>query len=276
MPVNWDFHCHTNMSDGQLTPDALLDRAVEQKVDHLAITDHDTLAGYDQMSKTNQLKLHVGIEWSTQWNKQGIHVLGFGFDPSHALVRQVIADQLSARRKRLMRIAEKLEQSGASGAISFAQEKLDKGQKGAFGRPDFVPWLLENKYIANERQAWKKWLGKGRPGDVATEWISLEQAIEVTHQAGGIAVLAHPHQYGFTRTKQRKLFNAFFEAGGDGLEVYMPSISIQDRAYLGDVCQHYSKCVSRGSDFHKPGVGLEIGCTPEVSPTSATVLDLIG
>ncbi|MDQ2075555.1 PHP domain-containing protein [Marinimicrobium sp. ABcell2] len=247
----FDLHSHSNYSDGILSPEALMSRAKERGVTVLALTDHDTIAGIGparQAAAAEDMTLIAGIEFSSQWGKSGIHVLGLGVNPESPELLAAVAQQQDAREARAKAIAVRLAQLGIPGALEGAQA-LAGGQ---VGRPHFAQYLVAGGYVRNEAAAFKKYLGAGKPADVKFQWPEMAQVIGWIHGSGGVAVLAHPYKYPMTRTKRCALVADFAQAGGDGLEVIsgqQASGVAEDLAKLADTHQLAASC---GSDFHRP------------------------
>lgn len=247
--VNADLHCHTTCSDGTLSPNDLVARAVAQKVEVLAITDHDTTAAYSELGALDQLpiKLISGIELSSQWNGIAIHIVGLGFDMD-AMQSTVVAQQ-TARFHRAERLAALLEKKGIADAMSKVQAiALDATP----GRLHFARLCVQEGLYTTEAESFKKLLGSGKPGDIKSGWPEMEQVVHSIHAAGGIAVVAHPQKYGMTNSKLKRLLDDFVNAGGRGMEVSGTGTDNQKRQFLAQLCMQYDLMGSRGSDFHSP------------------------
>tara|TARA_B110000967_G_C18887839_1_gene565213 strand:+ start:2365 stop:3189 length:825 start_codon:yes stop_codon:yes gene_type:complete len=249
--MNIDFHCHTTVSDGSLSPAELLDLALEREIDMLSITDHDTLGAYQQLTKINSgLQIIPGIELSSQWNRRGIHIVGLNVGLDSPSILQAVEQQSNARRERAEIIAEKLERLGFTdcfaGALSFASGPDQ------IGRPHFARHLVNIGAVSNIQQAFKRYLGAGKVGDIKDQWASAETVISWIRDAGGVAVLAHPTKYKLTRSKLIELLRDFKDAGGEAMEVISgaqePSVT-RDMARL---CKDIGFDASCGSDFHSP------------------------
>ena len=247
--LNADLHCHSTASDGELSPAAVVERAIEQGVQALAITDHDNFDGYDQARQAAQgkLKLITGIEFSSVWKGIGIHIVGLDFDPLQ--LTKAVDKQKQARESRTVKIAERLEKKGVhnalEGALSFATSDI-------VGRPHFAKYLVAEGFFDNEEEAFDKWLGRGKIGDVKTSWPDIETVLTYLNDAGGQAVLAHPHHYKMTNRKLRKFLEEFKSLGGAGMEVCVSGMKPEQTEYFSSLCENYQLMGSRGSDFHTP------------------------
>lgn len=180
----YDLHTHSTASDGILTPTELIQRAAEQQVKVLALTDHDSISGLAEVriaSKAAGIRLINGVEVSTEWENRGIHIVGLGFDETHQNLTALLQQQREIRHQRALEIGSKLEKIGISNAFEGA-EKLANGE---VTRAHFARYLVQIGEVKNETQAFKKYLAQGKPCFVKSGWTSIPQAIEVIHQAGG-------------------------------------------------------------------------------------------
>ncbi len=246
----FDLHTHSNFSDGALSPADLIRRAAEKRVDVLAITDHDTIAAFEQNVAVSQsIKLIPGIEFSTQWENTGIHVLGLNFDVHSPVMKQAAEAQTAARHQRAKQIAINLEKQGISDAFAGA---CSYAPGGYLGRPHFAQHIVAIGKAKNMQAAFKKYLAAGQPGDVRKTWAELPQIINWIRAAGGLAVLAHPLKYSFTNSKLKRLLQAFQQLGGQGMEVVSGQQTPEHTRHLASLCTELKLLASCGSDFHSP------------------------
>jgi hypothetical protein len=264
-----DLHTHTNCSDGQLTPDQLLAEAVEKGVQLFSITDHDTLAAYRQLTilPPEGMKLLVGIELSCTWRRMTIHMIGLNLDAEAASMLEAETKQGQARAQRYEKILQRLTKAG----LDIDTERLITLGGSCPGRPHIARYLYETGQVKSETQAFDKYLGQGKMGDVKECWPDLSQAIDWVQQAGGVAVLAHPIKYRLTRTKLIELCTDFKEAGGEGMEIISGQQNPTQTKTLSEIAQKLELLGSVGSDFHKPGqpwavVGKVAALPPGVTP----------
>ena len=257
----FDLHSHTTASDGHFSPEALVRRAVEFRVDVLAITDHDTingLAAARQAIENENLPLHLisGIEFSTVWENKDIHIVGLNIDPESQELTAFIEEQALRRQERAILIGNRLEKQGMLGAYegakSFAGAAL-------ISRAHFARWMVEVGHVKNIQTVFKNYLTRGNPGYVPPNWCSIQDAVEVVHRAGGQAVLAHPGRYQLTAKWLKRLLKTFTDAGGDGMEVAQSQQPPNERRVLGDYAIQFGLAGSQGSDFHYPTSWLELG-----------------
>ncbi|AJR09366.1 PHP domain-containing protein [Photobacterium gaetbulicola] len=257
----FDLHSHTTASDGRLSPEELVLRAVERRVDVLAITDHDTVAGLaaaEQLIEAENLPLTLikGIEISTLWRNFDIHIVGLNIDPEHPAIVQMIEAQAQRRADRAALMGERLEKNRMPGALEGAKAIANGA---TLTRAHFAQWIVEQGYAKNMQAVFKKFLTRNNPGYVPPNWCSMAEAVEAIHQAGGQAVLAHPGRYNMTAKWQKRLLTAFVEANGDAMEVAQPQQSPQERRLLGDYSIDYQLLASQGSDFHYASPWTELG-----------------
>ena len=268
-----DLHTHTNRSDGTLSALELLQHATTAGIELLSITDHDTVSAYQDLNlnlKRNDEtpKIVAGVEFSTEWRKIGVHVLGLNVDLASDAIHTATAFQTSARERRAIQIAERLERAGIPDTLPGA---MAIAKWGAVGRPHFARHLVERQVVKNMSEAFRKYLGAGKAGDVKQHWASLPQIIEWIRDSGGSAVLAHPGKYGLTRTKRIALIEEFHRDGGHGLEI----ISGQQEPMLTQTltanAAAHGLYASIGSDFHQPGqpwarLGMPLNLPRECRP----------
>jgi len=246
----YDLHCHSNLSDGALSPAELVARAVEKHVDVLAITDHDTLAAWPvEAPKGADIRLIHGIELSTTWEHTGIHVLGLNFDINNPAIQQAADSQTAARHERARQIAANLEKHGITdalaGACSFAPG-------GYLGRPHFAQHIVASGKAKTMQLAFKHYLAAGKAGDVQKTWVELSQVIKWIRAANGIAVMAHPLKYKLTGSKLKRMLQDFKALGGQGMEVVSGQQTPEQTRSMSALCQELDLLASCGSDFHSP------------------------
>ena len=256
-----DLHSHSTASDGRLTPAELVRRAVAQRVDVLALTDHDTVAGLGEAEATIAaenlpVQLIHGIELSTSWDALEIHVVGLHINAESAELMATIASQESARVARGIEMGRRLAKQRIEGAYEGA---LALANGASLTRAHFARYLLEAGHCANLQKAFDHYIGRGGKAYVPHQWMSIAEAIQVIHAAGGLAVLAHPGRYKLSTKWLKRLLQLFKEAGGDAMEVSLPQQSPQERANLGLWCREHQLLASVGSDFHAPTSWQELG-----------------
>lgn len=265
--VRIDLHCHSTASDGALSPGDVVRRAADNGVTHLALTDHDTTTGLPearQAARDVGLNLINGVELSCQWRSHTIHIVGLGFDDDNPPWRAALEQQADNRWQRARMIEDRLRKLGVDNLLSKATEAAGGDVP---GRPHFARILIQEGAVRDNGQAFKRYLGAGKPGDVKACWPSLETVTGWIRSAGGIAVVAHPKKYKMTATKLRDLMKDFVEAGGQGMEVLTSGQSSGDLGFLAELCRREGYLASQGSDFHFPGAAwCDLGRLPGVLP----------
>lgn len=256
-----DLHSHTTASDGQLTPKELVERAENRQVHMLAITDHDSVDGLveaRQLIADKQLKLILinGIEITTNWLNHEIHVVGVNIDPEHVALTELILLQKEKREARAIEMGKRLEKAKIPGVYEGA--KLLAGD-GAITRAHFARHLVATGIAPTFQKVFDKYLSRGNTGYVPHNWVDIETAIEVIHQAGGQAILAHPNHYDLSNKWMRRLFTDFKQYKGDAMEVAMGQQSPQMRLQLAMWSKEYQLLASQGSDFHFVGRWRDLG-----------------
>ncbi len=250
-----DFHSHTTASDGALAPGELIERAVAENISLFAITDHDTMKGYRAAAEyythnKRQMRLIPGVEFSCRWSGTTIHVVGLGVDDSHPAMERGLERLNTARIARGEKIGARLEAKGFAGAHAGGLAQAGQSQ---LGRPHFAAWLIEQGHVTDFKQAFDKYLGQGKIGDVKAFWPELEEVTGWIVESGGVAIIAHPLKYHFTRMKLRRLITDFKEAGGEAIEILNGKQTSDQTAKLKRLAVEFELEVSGGSDFHRDG-----------------------
>jgi len=253
-----DLHCHSHFSDGSLSPKSLIKLAEENKIEVFSVTDHDNIDAYEELATIDtKVKVIPGIEFSTSWNKIGVHIIGLHINLKSQELIRAINQQKSSRQDRAHKIAKKLEKYGLLNAIEKIKNNNECKQ---IGRPDFAQLLIKEGIVVDWNQAFKKYLGAGKVGDIKNNWLSLDEVVAVINLSGGIAVLAHPLYYKLTNSKLRRLITDFKSMGGMGIEVVNGFQNLQKTNYLRQLCIEFKLKASIGSDFHHPSKWHKLGC----------------
>lgn len=257
----YDLHSHTTASDGELTPVALIDRAIKNQINVLAITDHDSISGLDEaryyITKNHfALQLINGVEISTAWNDHDIHIIGLNIDVNNLDLFNLLARQKMSRIERAEQISLKLAQLGITHAYQHAKSYA-KGD--VVSRAHLARYLVEIGAVSDISKAFKQYLGKGKKAYVTPKWCEIKVAVKIIHLAGGQAVLAHPMRYNLTTAKLRRLLNEFKEAGGDAIEISQSRQTHFERHSLEKYALEYGFLGSQGSDFHGLDSYLDLG-----------------
>ena len=270
----YDLHCHSTASDGRLSPEALLARAIDRRIEVLSLTDHDTLKGVKELiaRADSSIQIIPGLELTASWNNRVLHIIGLGVDENDRNLNRYLEHLDVLRQARADKICERLVKQGVSREPLFSAVK--ENSAGAIvGRPHIAKSLVDMGVVNSEQAAFKQYLGTGKTGDVKMDWPSFTDAISVINGAGGEAVLAHPTKYKMTFTKIRAVVNDFVAGGGSAIEVSYTGISPNHQADLERLARKMDIMVSAGSDFHSPSHGwTDVGKFPPVKDLSRHVL----
>lgn len=259
--IIYDLHSHTQASDGLLSPEELVHRAVEMRVGTLAITDHDSTAAIpaaqaEILRAGLDLTLINGVEISTLWENHEIHIVGLNIDIEHPAMVTLLEEQKARRQARAMQIGERLEKAHVPGAWEGA---LRLANGGAVTRGHFARFLVESGKASDVAGVFKKYLARGKTGYVPPQWCTIKQAIDVIHHSGGKAVVAHPGRYDLSAKWLKRLLAHFAEQGGDAMEVAQCQQAPNERTQLAAYAQQFGLMASQGSDFHQPCPWIELG-----------------
>lgn len=249
----FDLHMHSTASDGAMSPSELVAMAQKASVQYMALTDHDTLAGLDEARQAAEeagLILIPGVELTCLWNRRVLHLLGLGIDPGYSGWIEYEARLGELRMARAEKIAQKLISRGAPENI--LQQARDQAGEGQIGRPHFARALQAAGVVSSENEAFDRYLGQGKAGDVKAEWPDIAEAIGIIKRSGGFAILAHPTKYNLTFSRLRLLLAELAKAGIDGFEVGCPNVSRDQVGLLLRIADSLDLRISSGSDFHNP------------------------
>ena len=188
-------------------------------------------------------------------------MLGYGFTAESPALQRAIADLHEGRWARAEEIGRRLAAKGMAGCFEGAREvQQERGESGnAPSRPHFAEFMVRAGYVKDHSQAFQRWLGAGKLGDVKQHWLEMESTLETLRAAGAWISLAHPCHYDFTRTKRRKLVAAFVEGGGHALEVSNGAQVDSQVGMLANTVREFGLLASAGSDFHGPRQWSELG-----------------
>ena len=239
-----ELHCHTTCSDGTLTPEALVQAAIAAGVKAMAITDHDTLAGWDRAiaAAGEQLEIIPGLELSTVHRARSLHILGYY--PDRAKLEGPLQDRIQGRKRRARAMAAKL------AALGYPIELPEMRGDNAPGRPHLAKALVAAGYITHVQEAFTRWLGEGGPAYVQYDQFAATDGIRLLLDCGAVPVWAHP--YLFRGGTVATVLPELVEAGLMGVEVYHPNHSPSDERKLEELCDRYGLLMTGGSDYHGP------------------------
>ena len=260
MKHNFDLHCHTNASDGSLSPAELVQKAAEEGITTIAITDHDTVSGVREALAAGAkygVRVIPGVEISIDFQPGTMHVCGYFIDIDNPELCRGLEFVQEARRNRNPQIIQKLNTLGLAITMEEVQAVAGPDQ---VGRPHFAKVLLQKGYVENAKEAFTKYLAKGMPGYVDKRRLPRDEAIRMIQTAGGVAVMAHPIQLALENWEAyRQLFLELKAAGLAGIEAFNSYQSEEENQKFYQLAQELDMIVTAGSDFHgetKPTVQL--------------------
>ncbi len=240
-----DMHVHTNASDGVLSPEKAVQRAIENGLSGIAITDHDTVTGVlsiDQFKIPDHFTVIKGIEFSTMQNNKEIHILGYNLDVYNTDLQELLENIQKFRSNRVYKILEKLKRFNI---ILDYQEVQGKEPPQAIGRPHVAKALIRRGFVQDVSEAFDRYLAKGRLAYVERYKLETKEAIELIKDLGGFSVLAHPGLL-----SDQDVFSVL-DKGVEGIEVYHPKHSHFATEKLYDLAKDRGLIITGGSDFHE-------------------------
>jgi len=249
-----DLHLHSTASDGKLDPAALVAHVAACGVKLMALTDHDTVAGVaaaEGAAQAHGIGFVAGVELSAAWRGRTIHVLGLALDPANPALTLALERQQALRDERAERIAVRLDAAGLPGTSALAAIRAAGSLP---TRTHFARELVAAGAAADVQAVFTRWLGRGRPGNVASEWPDLAVATGWIVAAGGKAAIAHPMRYALSAGARREMCTEFAAAGGHGVEVSTGGGGVHDREQAISLAVRCHLEGSVGSDFHDPAV----------------------
>jgi predicted metal-dependent phosphoesterase TrpH len=275
--LNADLHCHSVVSDGTLTPEALASRAKANGVQLWALTDHDEIGGQARAmaaAKAEGMKYLTGVEISITFAGKTVHIVGLGFDHTNEALVQGLRNTRGGRAERAREMSDGLAKVGIHGAFEGALKYA--GNHELISRTHFARFLVETGVCKDTSEVFRKYLTDNKPGFVPHRWASLENAVKWITQAGGVAVIAHPARYGFTANEEYALFTEFKNHGGRAVEVITGSHSSADALRYADTALEFELAASRGSDFHSPDEShTDLGTLPWLPGQLTPVWELL-
>lgn len=257
--MKFDLHSHTFYSDGLFSPADLIARAIERKVDVLAITDHDTVRGLGEaqvLCQDTPLQLVNGVEISTRWLDFEIHIVGLAVNPQCPQLLERLGCQQQRRLERAREMARRLTKHNVPDCYETV---LAMAGQGALTRTHFARHLVNIGKANSLAGVFKHYLVRGKAGYVPNNWVDMTSAIAWIQDAGGVAVLAHPLKYNLSGKWLTRLVREFSEAGGQAVEVASAQLSPVQKRQVWQLCQQFELVASQGSDFHQPTDWNDLG-----------------
>jgi hypothetical protein len=264
--MNADLHSHSTVSDGELAPAAVAQRARAGGVTLWSLTDHDEIGGQQQARAAAEalgMGYLCGVEISVTWASRTVHIVGLGIDPENPTLVDGLARMRNGRNARAEAIGARLAELGIEGAYEGALPYVSNPD--LISRTHFARFLVEAGHVASLQDAFSRYLGDDKPGYIPYRWAKLEEALTWIKAAGGEAVVAHPGRYPYTPVQFDALFGEFIDLGGKAIEVITGSHTPDQYGEYANVARRYGFEASRGSDFHGPGADtIEPGSLPQL------------
>ena len=275
--LNADLHCHSVISDGTLTPEALAARAHANGVELWALTDHDEIGGQQRAAaaaKALGMGYLSGTEISVSFAGHTVHIVGLGFDIHEPRLLAGLQSTRGGRHDRAKDMAAGLAKVGIHG--SFEGALTYAGNPDLISRTHFARFLVETGVCKDTHEVFRRFLTEGKPGFVPHRWAALGDAIRWIRDSQGVAVIAHPARYGFSPTEEYALFTEFKNHGGQAVEVVTGSHSAQEAIVYADMAREFDLAASRGSDFHSPDEShTDLGSLPWLPGNLTPVWELL-
>lgn len=243
-----DLHIHTTASDGTASPEEVVREAARLGLGAIAITDHDTAAGYLRAAAEGEncgLEVVPGIEISTKYGR-AVHILGYYIDVASPALREVLDWIVRDRDERNVKMCALLQADGID--VSYDEMRARFGE--VIGRPHFAELLIERGLARDMHDAFDRYVEKGRKYYQGRSFLSIERSIELIREAGGTPVLAHPFQYRLDDAGLRELIEHCMESGLEGLECRYSGYDEAMSGYLEKLAAEYGLVRTGGSDFH--------------------------
>ena len=270
--IGVDLHTHSNISDGTLTPELLVQSAIEKGIHTLALTDHDTMDGLMQaelIAKNQPIKIISGVEISSQWSRPttqksyGVHIVALNMQNPEPLQR-LLTEQKKIRAERSKQICDLLIPLIDMDIYEDVLAKVDD-EPDRVTRTHIAKTLVEKGIVSRPQQAFDKYIKEGKKAFVKFDGLGLEETIKVIHDSQGFAVLAHPTRYDMSATNVRYLIEIFAKFGGDAVELPPAIEPASTRQMVDRMIAEFNLKVSVGSDFHGDNMPwVKLGNIPRV------------
>lgn len=253
----FDLHVHTTASDGECSPAEIVRLAAESGIKTIAITDHDNIDGIEEAIEAGEdmgVRVIPGVELSTQFaSSNGIHILGYFIDHTDRTLINILDEFKAVRERRGEIIVEAINKHlGKQHLAPLSVKKLRDIAQGSVGRPHIARLLIDMAYAKNTAEAFEKFLV---PFNIPKKKITPQQAIQLINNAGGIAVLAHPHMWSESRKEvsredMEKGIRTIAGYGVVGLEAYYHSYTQEEADFFCSLAKELDLAVTAGTDYH--------------------------
>lgn len=249
-----DFHIHTYFSDGVYSPEKIVDTAIDVGLEVIALTDHDNVLSYDIAKKyidenNKQLEVIQGVEINTLYKNYEVHILGYMMDVNNSDFKNLLKTQQAARIEQVNKIISLLAKKEGI-KIKFEDIKKQVAEGGSIGRPHIAKAITNAGGTANVMEAYAKYIHADSPVYVPRKTVSPQDAVEIIYEAGGIPVIAHPHDIDIAEDLIKELMTH----GLRGIEAYHRKHSPACVEYFSSMAENLGLIVTGGSDFHAPNI----------------------
>lgn len=251
-----DFHIHTNYSDGVFTPEKIVDTALDAGLQAIALTDHDNILSYDiaqkylkEIGKQDKLEIIQGVEVNTLYKNYEVHILGYFMNPNDDDFQKLMKAQQQARINQTIEIIDLLDKK-ENIKITFDSIKAQVAEGGSIGRPHIAKAITNAGGTNSVIEAYSKYINDNSPVYVQRKTVSPQDAVEIIYDAGGVPVIAHPHDIDIAEDLIKDLMNY----GLRGIEAYHRKHSPAVVEYFSSMAEKLGLIVTGGSDFHAPNI----------------------
>lgn len=257
-----DFHVHSNISDGTLTPTEVVKMAADKGLAAIALTDHDTIDGVEEALRAGEtygIRVIPGIEISADYNGSDLHILGLNIDYKNEEFAGRVAVCRDSRDGRNLKMVEKMQAQGFPVTWDIM---LDRFGDNSITRAHFAKYLLDEGYVASKDEAFAKYLNPGCPCYVSRVKVTPKEAIEMILLAGGHPVLAHPLLYRMPKDRLESVIVMLQGYGLQGIEARYSLNRVEDDVFLEKLATRHGLGMTGGSDFHgdiKPDIAIGTG-----------------
>ena len=248
-----DLHTHSDASDGELSPTALIEMAAREGVTALALTDHDTIAPLKEAfaaAQNNHIRFIPGVEIEVAFNPGEFHLLGLNIQDWNGELASFLETIRDRRVERNRKIVSRMNAAGYSTTLNELEARAGGD---VMGRMHIAQWLVEKKHAKNVPDAFKKFLAPSQPFYAPKILPDLEQALSVISRSGGKPVIAHPLSLWISWGRMAGLIPEWKELGLQGIEAYHSGASLREAARFQELADRNGMFVTGGSDFHGTG-----------------------
>lgn len=253
-----DLHAHTRESDGEKTPEELIDLAISKGIEALAITDHDTADGIEaaiKYARDKKIMFIPGIELDAKVSKGQMHILGLGINPNQEEFKQKLESIKQEREYRNIKFIEEFNKMGFQITLEELQE-VSSGK--VIGKPHFAKVFLKKGYIQTKAEMFDKYFNQEPLCKIKKSTLSPEEIIRLIKKANGIAILAHPQSLKLTDDEFVEKIAELKSYGLDGLECYHSSHTPEQMKRFKEIAKKFNLIITKGSDYHGPVTKPEV------------------